>query len=255
MQAFWVKSNSASPSVTIPAANRVHNAQNLYKSEVENVVDLSVTSQNGFSDEAFVYFSNSATNEFDESTDVPKLAGPVQQAPELYSYIGSDKFAINAMGPHISAAIPLGFVPGINGTFTLKANDLNSFSANNVITLQDLKTGINQNLMQNNTYTFTASTTDNVNRFILNFNSALGIGEITANTPSKIYSYDNTIFVNCTEVVKQISIYNTIGQLIYTVDNPTGLVKYSLSGNNTTGYYIVRVISDKNVNSEKVFVK
>jgi len=255
MQAFWVKSNAASPSITIPAANRVHNAQNLYKSSTpDDVVRLTVTSQNGYSDEAFVYFSSSATNGLDEAIDVPKLASPSQVVPQIYSLIGTDKYAINAMGELTSISVPVGFLPGINGTFTIKANELSSFVNATTIDLQDLKTGTYQKLMQNDTYTFTANTTDDANRFVLHFNKALlGIDENKA-VSTYIFSYGNDIFVNSTENAKQIAIYNTIGQLIYSVENnPAGMFKYSLNG--TTGYYIVRVITDKNVSSEKVFVK
>jgi hypothetical protein len=81
----------------------------------------------------------------------------------------------------------------------------------------------------------------------------VGVNE-NGNTNTGIYSYDNNIYVNANEQIKQIAVYNTMGQLIKTTNNVNGLQKISMNGH-ATGYYIVKVITDKNVYSEKVLVK
>lgn len=256
MQGFLICANGPSPSFTIPAAKRVHSSQNLYKSTINDLLKLSVLSSNGYSDNATIYFSNNNNNTLDANVDVPKQFGPGQESPNLYSYIGTKIYSTNAMGTLSNVTIPLGFEPKINGTFLIKASDYSTFPAGTSIILQDLKTGVSKNLMQNHVYSFTANTTDNVNRFNLIFSTTAGISENNATITNSIYSYGKDIFVDCSETtVKQIAIYNTIGQVVYTVNNPVGMFKHTLNGDNTTGYYIVRVITDKNVNSEKVFVK
>lgn len=257
MQGFWVKTNGSSPSITIPLTARTHSSQNLYKSSsLNDQISLKVQCENGLSDNVNIYFSNTANNSLDEAIDVPKLFGSVQEAPQLYSYIGSNKYSINAMGSFTSVTIPLGFEPRVNGYFFIKAAELSSFAPGTTIYLQDLKTGTITDLLLDDTYFFNANTSDNVNRFNLLFNTTVGISDNNTSLANNIYSYGKDIFVDCGEAkVKQISIYNTIGQLIYSVNNTTGMFKYTLNGDNTTGYYIVKVITDKNVNSEKVFVK
>ena len=253
MQGFLVRTNNANPSITIPLGSRVHDAQSYYKSSsIDDIVKINVQGPNGLSDNTIIYFTANTTDGLDENTDAPKVYGSVQEAPQLYSYIGTNKYSINAMGSLTSVSIPLGFEPRSNGTFTLKASDVNSFAFGTVVTLQDLKTNTFQNLYQNNTYNFSANINDDVNRFVLHFNTALSVNE-NSNT-TQIYAYDNQLYVNTTGNVKQITIYNTLGQLIYSVNNPDRFFRYNLNGNNT-GYYIVKVITDNNVSSEKIFVK
>ena len=65
----------------------------------------------------------------------------------------------------------------------------------------------------------------------------------------------NTLYINTNEqTIKQIAIYNTFGQLIKTVTPTNSNMCINLSGY-SVGNYIVRVVTDKNVYSEKVLVK
>jgi hypothetical protein len=255
MQGFLVRVTNGTNAITIPAAARTHSTSNLLnKTGVNESLILKASSLgNNTYVESVIKTDANATIGFDANFDANFLAG-LSGAPQLFSQIGNDKLSTNTI-PTIGSSnvsIPMGFVAGDATNYQLTADGINTFTCSS-ITLEDLKTNVTQNLMQNPVYNFTSTSGDNVNRFIIHFNSAVGIGEVNKVSGS-IFSYESDIYVNSTETVKQISIYNTMGQLIYTVNNPKGLFKYSLNGN-TTGYYIVKVITDKNVNSEKVFVK
>jgi hypothetical protein len=255
MQGFLVQLISGTNSITIPALARIHSAANLLNksSVIENLKLTASSIGNNTYAESVVKTDASATNGFDADFDANFLSG-LYGAPQLYSNAGNRKLSTNVL-PVINnnvVMVPVSFVAGSASDYKLTADGINTFNCSS-ITLLDLKTNTTQDLMSNPVYNFTASASDNVNRFQLYFNSTVGIGE-NNQTGSKIYSYGNDIYVNSTDAIKQVSIYNTIGQLIYTVNNPQGSFKYSLNGN-STGYYIVKVITDKNVNSEKVFVK
>ena len=152
-----------------------------------------------------------------------------------------------------NTSVPVGIYVPANGNFSITADGLANFSQCTSVMLEDLKTNTTQNLLQNPVYNFTAATTDNANRFVLHFATAVGVNEI-GNSNGSIYAYDNNIYINASEQIKQINVYNTLGQLVKTLNNVNGLQKINMNGN-STGYYIVRVVSDKNVYSEKVFVK
>ncbi|MCX6231634.1 MAG: T9SS type A sorting domain-containing protein [Bacteroidetes bacterium] len=255
MQGFLIQVSNATNSLTIPTNARTHSATNILNksTETERLFIKASSIGNSTYVESIIHTDINATNGFDSDLDANFLAG-LSGVPQLYSQVTNNKVSINTV-PTIGSSvvsIPMGFVAGDATNYQLTFDGINTFNCSS-ITLEDLKTNTTQNLMQNSVYNFTSTSGDNVNRFIIHFNSAVGVGEVNKVSGS-IYSYGNDIYVNSSETVKQISIYNTIGQLIYTVNNPIGLFKYSLNGN-TTGYYIVKVITDKNVNSEKVFVK
>lgn len=255
MNGFFVQVSNATNSIKIPAASRTHSSANiLNKSSVAERLDLKVSSiGNNTYVEATIKTNANATNGFDTGYDANFLAG-MYGAPQLYSIVANGNLSTNSI-PTISGniAIPLGFVPGIATNYSFSADGLANFSHCTSITLEDLKTNTTQNLMQNPVYNFTATTTDNANRFVLHFDTSVGVNEI-GKTNGGIYAYDNSIYVNANEQIKQIRVYNAMGQLVKTLNNVNGLQKINMNGN-ATGYYIVRVVSDKNVYSEKVLVK
>ena len=152
------------------------------------------------------------------------------------------------------SVIPVGFKAGINGNYTIIVSDLNSFTSPAYTYLKDLKTNILTDLNQNTTYSFSATTNDNANRFQLLFAaSPLSISNNVKQITS-IYVFDNSIYINSNETVQQINIYNTLGQLIKTVDKSNNNTVISMK-EYAAAYYIVRVVTIKNVYSEKVFVK
>ena len=252
-QGFFVEATSAG-SFTIPTNAKAHpGSQNFLKSIYSDMIRLKVNSTvNTYSDEIIVNLNSNAT----ANQGVTKWFSLLSDAPSLYSVKNSKNLSINTF-PAVTnnMVVPVSFKAGVNGNYTITASEFNSFTSNPYIYLKDLKTNYIQDLNQNATYNFVGQTTDNADRFQLIFSlTPLSISENQIVNNTSIYAYDNILYVNSTERVKQISIYNTIGQLIYSTDNTAGSFKYNLNGN-TIGYYIVKVITDKNVSSEKVFVK
>lgn len=251
-QAFFIKA-AATGNITMDNNVRVHNATSYLKSAntiADNLIKIKVSGNaNSITDEAVVYFANNPASSGSE-----KWFSYEATAPSLYTVKSNKNYAINVLSDaNTSIAVPMAFKAGANGNYTLKATEIGNFTLCSGVTLEDLKTGSTQNILTNTVYNFTATTTDNVNRFILHFASSVGVNEI-GKTNGGIYAYDNNIYVNANEQVKQIAVYNTIGQLVKTVNNVNGLQKINMNGN-ATGYYIVKVICDKNVYSEKVLIK
>jgi len=69
-----------------------------------------------------------------------------------------------------------------------------------------------------------------------------------------VYSKDKNILVTCTQMVKQISIYNTLGSIIMFENNVIGLKKFEMN-NYPNEYYFVKILTDNEVFSQKVLLK
>jgi len=69
-----------------------------------------------------------------------------------------------------------------------------------------------------------------------------------------IYSFDNTILVNCREEVKQILLYNSLGTLIGSDQHINGLKKFEM-GSGVSQYYFVKIITQNNVYTQRVLLK
>ncbi|MFZ4401340.1 MAG: fibronectin type III domain-containing protein [Bacteroidales bacterium] len=250
-QGFWVK---AANTGILGMSNdvRSHSSQTFLKSSsTSDRVRLTVTgTANTYSDEIIVKFGNA-----NDLGGAPKLFSIESSAPSLYSTKLNKNWSINYLtnvAQH--SVVPVGFKAGVSGDYTIKASDLNSFATPTYVYLKDLASNTITDLNQNSNYTFTASTNDNANRFQLLF--ALSPLSVSNNTilNTSIYSNNTTIYINSNESIKEIAIYNTLGQLIKTVANTSGTISIEM-GENAMAYYIVRVVTTKNVYSEKVLVR
>ncbi|MEI6696872.1 MAG: T9SS type A sorting domain-containing protein [Bacteroidota bacterium] len=200
-----------------------------------------------------VVYNTIATNGYDPLYDANKLFVTDNNIPQVYSLANNNELAINVFGS-LPAAIPMNIKLGVPGIVSLTASETNSFDANISIKLEDILSGTIQDLRQNPVYAFSASANENANRFVLHFALAPNsINELPINNTS-IYAFDKTIYVNSNDKVKEISIYNMLGQLI-TSKICNGSAFNSISINKASAFYMVRVITDKTTYSEKVFIK
>jgi len=250
-QGYWVKAISAG---TLAMTNdvREHSSQSYLKStSVSDRLRLKVSgTANTYCDEIIVKFGN-ASNQL----GAEKMFSMYATAPNLYSTKMNKNWTINNLTSIAqNAVVPLGFKAGADGNYTMHASELNSFSTTTYVYLKDLFTNNLSDLNQHADYTFAASATDIADRFQLIFTlSPLKISDNLIQN-SAIYSYENTIFVAANENIQKITIYNTLGQLIKTLENKTAKIAVDMNGN-ASGYYIVKVVTNKNVYSEKVLIK
>lgn len=252
MQGFFVKATAAG-SLGISTA-KIHSAVPYYKSSNSLNDMVRLTAQRGlFKDEALVVMNSSATNNYDEAYDASKFFANNTDIPEIYTLAGSEKIAINKIGS-FPAVVPVNIKMGVADNVTITASDFANFDASVYIILEDMLNGTFQNLRQNPSYTFSATIGENAGRFNLHFSYiALGIDNLQ-NKNANIYSSNNTIYVNSSEKINDISVYNMLGQLIV---NKAG----NLNAMNTitvqaaNAYYIVKVTTVNGVYTEKVYVK
>lgn len=242
VQGFFVSATGAGP-FTFDNSVRTHmDGSAYYKSEMNNMVEV-VATGNGYSDETFIRFDESATAGFDGQYDAYKLFGLEYNnyLPQLYTVSG-DNLSINVQPE--AKAIPMSFRAGVDGKYTISAGEVRDIE---YLYLRDLVTGQITNLNESS-YAFTYKSGDNDARFMLHF-SPFGANEGSVN----IYSYGQDIFVTLPEDVQgEIYIYNVMGQLISThATNGT----FNQIGMDQGGNYVVKVLTNAGTETQKVNVR
>lgn len=246
-QGFFVRTLGTAGDVTIPQVDRVHGMTPLYKKSVDNQIKLLVEG-NGYGDMIAVTLNDEATNSYDLGLDQYKLAG-LEEAPQMYSIIDTEVRLSGNTLPY-APSVPFNLEVGADETYTITAEGMDSFNANTTIHLEDLMTGEMTNLKEVNTYSFSATTMDDPERFVLHFGT-LGVDELSAQN-IKVYAFSGKIHIQMPANTDGVAyVYNVMGQQVLT-EVVNGNTQLSVeSGSN----YIVKVVSSNSVKTEKVFVK
>jgi hypothetical protein len=254
-QGFFVKA-SAAPSLTIPENGRVNSGLPMYKSEVENLLAILVEAASGQEDQLFVHFNDAATNGYDAQFDGQKMYG-LAAAPQIFTPADDGtELAINTL-PYDATkgnTLPVHVLCGEDASFTLSASELESFNNGTSIYLEDMKTGGMINLMEQDVYNFDYSTSDEPVRFTLHFEVAFGTPDLEAQSNISVYAANHNIYLTSDEAIfGEIQVFNLMGQQI-SVDKISGNTA-SIPMISSSGQYIVRVVSEDGVFTQKVFVK
>lgn len=248
---FMVQVVTAPGSLTLPASKRTHSAQAFYKSTYPFLKLMARNTTAGNAQESSVCFIPDATAGFDLMYDGEFLEG---YAPLFYSVAGSEHFSTNALSASVGIVeIPFDFIKNEGDNFSIEAEAISDIYG--PVILNDLKTGISQDLTVNPVYVFTSAPEDNPSRFLLTFGH-VGMDQNIKNYPFTVYASGNTLVVTDKTGKNQgnIFVYNLTGQLIAS-DKLNGCSAYNLSMNVPSGYYLVKVVSPETTQSSKVFIQ
>ncbi len=263
-QGFWVKANSANPSLTIPNIKRIHSSQAFYKSSepINNMINIEI-SGNGYSDEAIVGMVQGASNTFDTEYDAYKIFG-IEEAPQIFSFYEDKKMTANLF-PNIEdeKIVKLGIKTGTEGQYTFNFSGLDNFDNTIDVYLEDKAFSGNNgsfiNLRENPAYSFITDAGTISNRFVLHFNnSQLNIYDNPLEDSSfveiVIYSCEKYIYVNYQDnTPARVFVFDMLGKEIFS-KSLAGFQMNRLPVNEKRGYYIVKVVSEKTIKTEKVFI-
>jgi len=230
----------------------------------ENLKLLKVSAEgNTYKDELIIKFTGGATFGYDKDIEAKKWNSYYSDATEIYSLSeDSVKLSINSLPPtgNEIVSVPVHFKCGADSSYKLTFKNLSSFIDGTEVWLEDklLNTDwVNINL-QDSIYIFNGSPQDDIDRFVIHFFGPTNINNdiIQNENDIKIYSYGHNVYVlnNSDETIEKITVYNLMGSKIYegVANHHSQLNKISISGE--TAYYVVRVLTDKNVYSGKVFI-
>jgi len=259
-QAFFVETNNAG-TVQFTNAIRAHSS-NSFRDMLANMLTMKVTGGDmGYSDELIVRFTDNATSGYDVNLDGEKWNSMYEDATMIRS-IAEDgsQLAINVLpldglqGDMVS--VPVHFDCGYTAEYTFDFEGIDSFEAGNEVWLEDKKDNDKWIYLNNNPhYTFTATSYEPNDRFIIHF---FGPTSINDKDEAKvgIYSWRQYAFINnvTNEKIKKVSIYNMAGSLVTSREIPDGQKLSKIWVSDQMAYYVVQVITESNVYTNKILI-
>jgi len=210
MQGFFVRAQTAGNLETTNDV-RIHDATALWKSgriDPNRFIAVVHSESDQTFDEVRLLFGYP-----ENKAGAAKLFSPVTTAPSLYLPEGEANFTIRylsdtAANPHV----PLLFKAGIDGDYTINFDfDNHGFD---IAILEDRLTGGFADITLEPDYRFSASKSDNENRFIIHF------GAIPANEnrelPAHIYSSGGVLVIDLTLVdeLTEVKVVDVLGRTI-----------------------------------------
>jgi hypothetical protein len=245
MQAFWVLAKDV-PSNSIQFTNdmRSHQTGNPLKAPAVKNTDrkkIRLQLSNGTTaDEALIVFDTNASDNYD-AYDSPKMMNNAADIADIYTVLDTKKLVINGLNSVTNNMIlTLGYNAGVEGSLTLKVNELSNFDGNTRVYLVDGST--ETELAQGVEYTFnTAKISGNESRFSLLFRApGASTGFINAeNGVAQVFVNVNNQIAIIAPAKSKYTIFNTVGMLI---ENSETTSNYqTLNRKLQTGVYVVRV--------------
>lgn len=261
-QGFFVQATSVGD-FTIPEAARVHDNQAFYKTGGDNDSSLYVRLQldgDNCGSTVFIGFPENGTEIFDYRGDATKRFSS-SLSPQLFVIEDGIELSTNANASLTDEGkiVPVNLAQMLDGNYTLTISDLAQLP-NVKIILEDIKTGIMQDLIQNHIYNFYASEDDNSERFLLHFMySPVGINDNDEpDLVMDIYSYGKDIYIRLTEEeVNQrgkVVVYDLMGRKVE-AQNIQGEALVKIPVNLTNKYVIVKVVSGDSAKTKMVFIE
>lgn len=248
LQGFFVQAQSNGDFVFNDGA-RVHSSQQYMKSGNEEGFRLSVTApENAGRDEILLDFGHESNQ-----GGADKWYSMNATAPALYVPTTERDYSIRFLTTtEDNPIVPIAFKAGLDGEYSIQA-DFNTAAFSSVKLIDQLSNTV-QELNGNSTYSFTATTDDDPNRFKLSF-GFLGINNPDATAGVHVYTYDNLLYIETpSSEVASINIHNALGQLVMQ-DRTTGNTLSSFNVSTLgTGVYVVNVSLNQAVVSQKVVI-
>jgi len=251
LQGFFVRTNDASNSLTLDNLAKVSGGV-FYKNSnsVPQILSLSIEGNN-YSDKTYVRFNPSATENFDQSFDAYKRAG-LDAAPQLYSILPGEKAAVNTLPDYTANPnVALGLKVGTSTTYTINVSGIGSFDARVPMRLDDLKTGLSQDLRLNPVYSFTAEPGDAENRFMLSFGSITGLDKNNTAGINMVSTNGIICVTHNVPATGTVYLYSVSGQLLATSNLNAGETTMRAA---STGVYLVKVVTGKTSLTRKMVV-
>ncbi|MCD4735171.1 MAG: hypothetical protein K8R53_03950 [Bacteroidales bacterium] len=241
-QAFFFEADGTVPVIPLAFTNaeRTHTgAGYFYKDAPQELLRLEVAGNTNV-DQTTIYFAENATAMHDGSFDAKKLHSDDMS---LWTNAGNIELSINGMPA--TDMVPVNFRAVASGTYSIEAVD-NGFE---IVYLEDLKTGILHDL--NSAYEFNYTEGEDADRFIIHFGQ---ISMENAQNGIVVYSHENNVYVyNANNLTGNIHILSVMGQQVADVSLENGLNIISM--NDVNAYFVVNVVTNSTVVSEKVYIR
>ena len=168
---------------------------------------------------------------------------------KIWAHLDSQDFGL-LFTPEGTAKVPVHFKASEDGTYTLRWNTENGYFTS--LRLVDNMTGVNYDMLANDSYTFEAQASDYSTRFYITY-ACTGIEE-----DDNVDNFGNFAFFDGSEWVingkGQLDVVDVLGRVIYSERLYNDQNRVSLN-NVAKGVYLLRVAGNKNVKVQKIVVQ
>ncbi len=222
----------------------------------------------GFEDEAYIHFAEGATTGYDQAIDAIKWYSIDPEATMIWT-VASDNthLAINNLPLNdlhdILNTIPMHFVCGYGGgAYLLTFSEFDTFDESVEIWLEDKVAGEGWLRLtpENSDYAFSGNPEDPADRFnihILDPTAITGNGETNEfHAPVHVYSAGKTIYIKNVQPATSpaVQVFNMYGQQVQHTINYASQNSIKARVNGGSGFYIIRIMTDKKVCAKKIFI-
>ncbi len=248
-QAFWVRVDGDGNTGILAVNNdmRSHRDAETMRDGID-LIRLTLT--NGTqTDESMVFFNDLASNGAD-IYDSEKQMAPAE-VPQLWSNVEGTRMAINGINsPETQPTVPLGIRVQSAGNYTITATELDLPVG---AWLEDIATGAFQSLDSEPSYTFTSEGGTVNGRFVLHFSAqVVGLDEMASGID--IFSFEKNINIILSEETRGVATVMDMAGRVITTSALQGQ-RTTIPMDVTTGIYIVRVETEKGVETRRVLLR
>jgi hypothetical protein len=261
-QGFFVETKT-NGSINFRTNDKVHNNV-AFRETNPNELTMRVSGGTiGFKDALYIRFMEEGASSGIDDLDAKKW-NSVSAGATMIRSIAADgaELAINMMpieDLYTNTTVPVYFECGEEAEYTFTFEGTDSFEDDSEIWLEDLQAGTDWiSLSDDNfSYAFTASPGDAKHRFNIHFFGPTSVTDPFTDEDGRIliYSAGNNAYVinNSKEIIKNVTVYNMLGHQILSREVPAQVTnKFRVPGQ--TGYYVVRVLTDKQVHTGKILI-
>lgn len=256
-QGFFVETLSSAP-FNFSNSDRLHSNTAFLKDGLSNLLKIRAEGNN-FADELIIYFKEGATYNYEWEIEAEKWYSMIEEATEIWT-VSADNMILsqNALPPMGTemVTVPMSFKNGTEGEYSISGLHIDSFEPGTEIYLEDLVTGEPwHNLVQEPTYTFTATPDDPQERFLVHFFGPTGIEEPGAQEAIRIYSHKEYAYImnDGSEEIEEFVVYDMMGHEVMRGTLPSSTLNKIYVGDNTA-YYVVQVITKNRSYNGKVLI-
>lgn len=248
MQGFFVKAATTGNLQMTDQVKTHEGASNWLKQQKQQaqIIKMRVFHpEHGF-DEAILEMSTTS------SGGAEKWMSMIETAPSLWLPASGNNYSIRFIDSGASDSHLISFKPGINGTYQLVfAFDNEQFTS---LKLADLQQQTELNLLENNSYIFSASVSDEPNRFLLKL-GALGISEPDRSDAFRLAVNGKSLrMANSGAEILIVEICNLNGQKLDSERiQPNSVFNKTLHF--PAGVYLVRIINNETSFTRKIIIQ
>ncbi|RZJ35985.1 MAG: right-handed parallel beta-helix repeat-containing protein [Flavobacterium sp.] len=222
----------------------------------KNRVWINISNSEDAYDQMLVGYITGATNDLDRAFDGKIF--PAGNVVSIYSVLGENNLAIQgrALPFDPSDVVPLGYVTGIAGTFSIALEDLDGLFQDQDVFLYDKSNSTYHNLKLG-AYTFSSGIGTFNDRFELRFiDSNLAAPHFDASSNDVIMlAKSRRLSIRAAENISTIEIFDMTGKLLYVKKN-VNATEFTSEQMQTTGTAVLAIVTfaDSNVVARKIVI-